>query len=84
MKTIYLDDFLDNGIIKEKSFRKKISTINWDSYNAEKVLIKGCATAPVPTWAFMIITAHLSKHVNSILFGEPCSTIRIFDNTANN
>ena len=33
METIYLDDFLDEGIIKEKSFRKKVSEINWDDYN---------------------------------------------------
>ena len=34
METIYLDDFLDDGIIKEKSFREKVSAINWQDYNS--------------------------------------------------
>ena len=40
METIYLDDFLDEGIIREKSFRQKVSEINWDDYNAKRVMIK--------------------------------------------
>ena len=42
METIYLDDFLDEGIIREKSFRQKVSEINWNDYNAKRVMIKGC------------------------------------------
>ena len=34
METIYLDDFLDDGIIKEKSFLEKVSAINWQDYNS--------------------------------------------------
>jgi hypothetical protein len=78
MDTIYLDDFLDEGIIKEKIFREKIDTTDWSKYKNKKVLIKGCAKSPVPTWAYLIITAKLTSFAKSIYFGEPCSAIKIF------
>ena len=43
METIYLDDFLDNGIIREKSFRKKVSAINWKDYKINIVDTPGHA-----------------------------------------
>ena len=78
METIYLDDFLDDGIIKEKSFREKVSAINWQDYNSKRVMIKGCTSVPVPTWAYLILTAELSQFADDIVYGEPCSTIKIF------
>ena len=78
METIYLDDYTKNGIIIEKEFRKKINKTDWDFYKDKKVLIKGCASVPVPTWAYLIITAKLTKHASKIYFGEKCSAIKIF------
>ena len=80
METIFLDDFINNGIIKESYFRERIKSINWPSYKNKRVLIKGCASSPVPTWAYMIITAELSNYAKSILFGEQCAAVKIFDN----
>ncbi len=77
-RTIYLDDFLENGIISEKHFRNKVEEINWKEYEGLKFLIKGCSTAPVPTWAYLILTANLSQNSSEILYGEPCSGIKIF------
>ena len=54
MDTIYLDDYLSNKIIKEKEFRQKIEETNWEKYSDKKVLIKGCAKSPVPTWAYIL------------------------------
>ena len=78
VKTIYLDNFLSDGILKEKVFREKISQIKWADYADKRVLIKGCSTVPVPTWAYLIITAQLSQYARHILYGEPCATIKIF------
>ena len=77
-KTIFLDDFLDGGIIREKSFRDMSDNINWNEYQDKKVLIKGCSSAPVPTWAYLILTAKLSQFAKEILYGEPCSAVKIF------
>ncbi|MFQ6607605.1 MAG: DUF2480 family protein [Fidelibacterota bacterium] len=78
METIYLDDFLDNGILKEQPFRQAVNAIDWSQYYGKKVLIKGCSDVPVPTWSYLIITAHLAQHADHILYGEPCSTITVF------
>ena len=78
METIYLDDFLDEGILKEKSFRKKVELTNWNQYKDKRVLIKGCTDIPVPTWAYLIITAHLSQYVERIYFGELRSAVKIY------
>ena len=78
METIYLDDYTKNGIIIEKEFRKKIDKTDWNLYKDKKVLIKGCASVPVPTWAYLIIAAKLSHVAKIILYGEPCSAFEIF------
>ena len=78
MQNINLDDFLTEGIIKEKDFRKKVSLIDWKKYQDQKVIIKGCSKATVPTWAYLIITANLTKYAKRIYFGEPCAAINIY------
>jgi|TARA_X000000368_G_scaffold49718_1_gene35496 hypothetical protein len=81
MKNISLDDFLSDGIIKEKDFREKVSSTDWSKYQDQKVIIKGCSKAAVPTWAYLIITANLTKFAKRIYFGEPCSAIDIYKNS---
>tara|TARA_B100000945_G_C19875696_1_gene364864 strand:- start:170 stop:415 length:246 start_codon:yes stop_codon:yes gene_type:complete len=78
MDTIYLDDFLDEGIIREKSFKQKLSDLDWNSFQNKKVLIKGCTSAPVPTWAYLMISTNLSQYAKKIVFGEKCSPIEIY------
>ena len=78
MDTIFLDDFLDGGILKEKPFLSKINELDWNQYKDKKVLIKGCTDVPVPTWAYLIITAQLAQNAKRIYFGELRSAIKIF------
>ena len=78
MKTIRLDNFLSDGKNKEKEFRAQIKTIDWESFRNKKVMIKGCASVPVPTWAYLIIASHLSNYAKKIYFGEPCAAIQIY------
>ena len=78
METIHLDDFLHEGVIREKKFREKVAEIDWTQYHGKRVLLRGCADVPVPTWAFLIITAHLAEYVERIYFGELRSAVKIF------
>tara|TARA_Y100000996_G_scaffold104695_1_gene76688 strand:- start:1288 stop:1551 length:264 start_codon:yes stop_codon:yes gene_type:complete len=78
IETIDLNDFLSEGIIKEKKFLEKIEDVNWSLYSNKKVLIKGCASVPVPTWAYMMITAKLTQFANQVLYGEICSAYTIY------
>ena len=79
METILLEDFLDEGIIKEKSFREKINLMDFSIFNKEKVIIKGCAGVPVPTWAYLIIVANVAQVADKIYFGEPRHAVHIFN-----
>ena len=78
MENINLDDFLTDGIIKEKDFRVTVSLTDWSQFENKRVIIKGCSEATIPTWAYLIITANLSKYAKRIYFGEPCSAIDIY------
>jgi len=78
VETIHLDDFLHEGVIREKKFREKVAEIDWTQYRGKRVLLRGCANVPVPTWAFLIITAHLAEYVERIYFGELRSAVKIF------
>ena len=78
METIFLNDFLDDGILKEKVFREKVASIDWSQYADKRVLIKGCSEVPIPTWAFLILTAQLAQYVERIYFGELRSAVKIF------
>ena len=82
METILLDDFLDEGIIKEKSFRKMVNDLDFKKYYQKKVIIKGCAGVTVPTWAYLIITAQLAQVADKIYYGEPRYAVKVFNREA--
>ena len=73
-----MDDFLDGGILKEKSFRKQVAELAWSQYKGDRVLVRGCSEVPVPTWAYLILTAQLAQFVDRIYFGELRSAVKIF------
>ena len=79
MQNINLDDFLTEGIIKEKDFREKVSLIDWTKYQDQKVIIKGCASVTVPTWAYLILTAQIAQVADKIYYGEPRYAVKIFN-----
>ena len=77
-RTIDIRDFFDGGIIREKSFREKIEATDWEEYRDLKVVIQGCDTVPIPTWAYMMIVAYLAPFAKRIFWGEPCSAVPIY------
>tara|TARA_B100001173_G_scaffold200003_2_gene172424 strand:- start:94 stop:354 length:261 start_codon:yes stop_codon:yes gene_type:complete len=83
METIILDDFLDNGIIREKSFRKQVNGLDLKRFSDKKVIIKGCASVTVPTWAYLILTAQIAQVAKNIYYGEPRYAVKIFSREEN-
>jgi len=79
METILLDDFLDEGIIREKSFRKMVNNLDLNQYHNKKVIIKGCASVAVPTWAYLIIVAQVAQVANKLYYGELRHAVKIYD-----
>lgn len=78
MTTIQMDDFLDDGILREESFRKQVDDMDWTQYKGDRVLVRGCSSVPVPTWAYLILTAQLAQYVDRIYFGELRSAVKVF------
>ncbi|MFL2982835.1 MAG: DUF2480 family protein [Candidatus Neomarinimicrobiota bacterium] len=83
METIILDDFLDNGIIREKSFRKQVNELDLKQFHDKKVIIKGCASVTVPTWAYLILTAQIAQVAKNIYYGEPRYAVKIYSRGEN-
>ena len=79
MKTILLDDFLDEGIIREKSFRKMVDELDFELFRDQKVIIKGCASVVVPTWAYLMLIAQLAQVADKIYYGEPRYAVKVFN-----
>ena len=59
-------------------YGRKIEEMDVSQYAEERVVIKGCSDKEVPAFAYAAITAKLKPVAQSIMFGEPCSTVPVF------
>ncbi len=64
--------------LEEKLYFDAIAKIDPESYRSARVVVKGCSKVPVPTAAYVEITRVLRPFVQSLLFGEPCSTVPLY------
>ena len=64
--------------LQKHLFLKNISMIDTREYEGQKVVIKGCGDIPVGEFAYSEITKHLRPVVQSLMYGEPCSTVPIY------
>ena len=47
-------------------------------YQDKRIVIKGCSNKPVPASAYVDLTSKLRPFAQSVMYGEPCSTVPIF------
>ncbi len=59
-------------------YHKELEKIDFSQYQDQRIVIKGCSNKPVPAYAYASITSYLKAYAQSIMFGEPCSTVPIF------
>lgn len=59
-------------------FLERIQKIDLEPYRDARVVVKGCGDKPVPEAAFLEITRLLRPIVQSLMFGEPCSTVPLY------
>lgn len=59
-------------------YQKALADFDASRYAGERIVIKGCSDHPVPPFAYALLTAKLQPVAQSIMFGEPCSTVPIF------
>lgn len=86
--TLYLEPFAagivfgDVNRLEEKLFFDALARIDVESFRDKKVVVKGCSKYPVPLSAYVEITRLLKPVVQSLMFGEPCSTVPLYKRPA--
>ena len=82
--TTYLQPFAKKIVIgnaekmNEILFQELIVELNIEPYIDKKVIVKGCSKKPVPENAFILLAQKLLPVVNSLMFGEACSTVPLY------
>jgi len=64
--------------LERKLYDDAIARINFNDYIGTKVVVKGCSKVEVPISAYVEITRRLKPFAQSIMFGEPCSTVPLY------
>ncbi|MES2519761.1 MAG: DUF2480 family protein [Bacteroidota bacterium] len=64
--------------LENKLFFDALQKVNLEDYRGARVVVKGCSKVPVPTAAYVEITRLLQPVVQSLMFGEPCSTVPLY------
>lgn len=59
-------------------YKNMIDAMDVSQYAAQRIVIKGCSQKPVPAQAYASLTMKLKPLAQSIMFGEPCSTVPIY------
>lgn len=78
-KTIVFGDLVN---LEQQLFQQAISKVDLEEYRNAKVVIKGCSKVPVPEYAYVEIARLLTPIAQSLMFGEPCSTVPLMKRKA--
>jgi hypothetical protein len=57
-------------ILKEKDFREFVKNEDWSAYQDKYVALICSEDAIVPTWAYMLLAAHLTPFAKKVVFGD--------------
>ena len=65
-------------------FIKNLLQINPNDFKDKKVVIKGCGETPIEEFVYAEITKLLRPVAQSIMYGEPCSTVPVYKKSKGN
>ena len=57
---------------------RAVAVIKPSEYEGKRVVIKGCGDREISSHAFVALSSKLLPYVQSLMFGEPCSTVPIY------
>ncbi|MEN8247929.1 MAG: DUF2480 family protein [Bacteroidota bacterium] len=72
---VYYGDISD---INDVLFKNALSKLDIEQFRNERVVLKGCGSKKVPLSAYVDIVRLLQPVVQSIMYGDPCSTVPIY------
>ncbi len=59
-------------------YRNIVDQLDTTQYDGKRVVVKGCSEKPVPASAYLDIQNRLTGVAQSVMYGEPCSTVPIY------
>jgi len=59
-------------------YQSIIEDLDISPYKDKPVIIKGCSNKPVPSNAYIMVTAKLQPVAKSIMYGEACSSVPLY------
>ena len=66
-----LKDFLFMGmILKEKDYREKLKTYDWEPFRDKSVGVYCSADAIIPVWAYMLAATYLEPVAKDVIMGD--------------
>lgn len=69
--------------IEKQLIHRNIQRIDLEKFRGGKIIIKGCSDISCPEFAMVCLVNHLQPIVNSIMYGEPCSTVPVYKKNKN-
>ncbi|MCE7062729.1 DUF2480 family protein [Dyadobacter sp. CY343] len=70
--------FGDLNALEDLLFHNAIQKLDIDSFAGKRVVVKGCSKVEVPVLAYVEVSRLLKPVVQSLMFGEPCSTVPLY------
>src|SRR5690606_25732560 len=70
--------FGDQRALESFLFERALNELDMEQFRDQRVVVKGCGDIPIPESAFVRFTVALSKVAQSIMYGEPCSTVPVY------
>lgn len=64
--------------LEDKLIREKVKALEVEAYEGKKVVVKGCSDKALTGETYLEITKKLAPVVDSLMYGEPCSTVPIY------
>lgn len=75
--------FGDLEALEQALMQEAIAKVDMEEYRDAKVVVKGCGSIPVPTYAYVEVMRKLLPVAASIMYGEPCSTVPLYKKPKN-
>ena len=65
-----ISQWLEDGLLREKSFRQSLKEHNWSQYKDHLVALDCSVDVILPAWATLLITTYLSPHAKTVILGS--------------
>ena len=69
--------------LEKQLIAENIGKIDTAKFKNAKVIVKGCSDISNPEFALVTLLNHLQPHVDSLMYGEPCSTVPVYKKAKN-